>query len=279
MRLVLLVVAIGVSLLVSGCSSGPAPPQPGTPPFIWGAAQTTYKAGDFLKASDNFTQVTKSENEFTAKALPLAIVLNCGIAEGYNELADNFDIGAKTNRANPTPFRKQAQMCRVGATAASLQAAELAHKLMASEAGKAEKIPFELDYPSGSPSEPVQLQRVAKGMLFPDAEIESLQKAMVQRGVLLAVTRATGSGDDTAKALENFKKGPVTVDRAVFYLTLAKSLQEQAELFGPKKLDTPNRAKMLYNEAEGALKLAPDGKDKKEIQGKIDKAMKAMKST
>ncbi len=47
-------VAIALSiagLLAAGtsCSSGPQPPQPGTPAFYWAAANQTYRAGDFLK--------------------------------------------------------------------------------------------------------------------------------------------------------------------------------------------------------------------------------------
>lgn len=279
MRSFIVLVLVCLVLILAGCSSAPPAAQPGSPAFIWGAAKSTYAAGDFLKASDNLVQLDKSDNEFTARSMPWSIVLTTGIARGYSDLADNFDAGGRENRANPAPFRRQATLFRGYASGAAIQTAESLHRLMTSEAGKAEKIALDFAYPSGSQAEPVQLQRISKGMLFPEAEVEGIQKAMVQRGVLLSVARAVGAGDDTAKALDVFQKGNVSVDRATFLLEMARSLQEQADLFGPKKLDQPNRAKLLFNQAEEALKATPDGKARKDIQGKIDKARKAMKIT
>jgi hypothetical protein len=267
----------GFTLIIAGCSSGPQPPQPGTPPFLWAAAKTAYGAGDYRKASDNLTQLTKSENEFAARALPLSLVLEAGIARGYIQLADSFDTGAKANRTNPAPFRRQATVVRGYATTAATQAAEMMHKLLATD--KSESLPFEFPYPAASAGEPVQLQRVEKGMLFPDAEIEALEKAMVGRGVQLAVADAVGAGGDPAKAQEIFQKGEVKVARPVFVLAMAKSLVDAADLFSPKKLDQPNRVKMLCDVAEEALKTLPDSKEKKDLAAQIAKTRKASKVT
>jgi hypothetical protein len=278
MRLLLGALTIScLALTFSGCSSGPQPPQPGSPAFLWAAAKTTYGAGDFMKASDNLTQLTKSESEFTARAVPLAVVLNAGIARGYMQLADSFDAGAKASRANPTPFRRQATVFRGYATTAATQAAEMLHKLVATD--KSETIPYDLGYPTGSAAEPVALQRVEKGILLPDAEIDALQKAMVQRGVLLTTTRAVGAGDDSAKALDILKTGDVKISRPTFMLAMAKSLHDEADMFSPKKLDQPNRVKMLCDVAEEALKTLPEGKDKKDLAAQIAKTRKASKVT
>src|SRR5262249_28121102 len=153
----------------------------------------------------------------------------------YIDLADNFEAGARANRANPGPFRRQATLFRGQASSAALQCTELLHKYR--DSNKIDPIVAEFDYPNGSANEPVQLQRLSKGMLFPDAEIESLQKAMVQRGVLMSVTRAVGAGDDVAKALDIFKKGDVKIARPAFLLVMAKTLHTQADLYSPKKLD------------------------------------------
>jgi hypothetical protein len=265
----------GLSLIAAGCSSGPGPPQPGTPAFFWSAAKTTYGAGDFLRANDSLTQLAKSDNEFSARSQPWSIMISAGIAQAYMELADNFDLGAGANRANPIPFRRQATLFRSQASAAALQGAEIVHKFL--NENKADSIALELGYPTGNAAEPVQLQRVAKGMLFPGAEIEALQKAMVQRGVFLAVAHGVGAEDDVAKALEIFKAGDVKVARSVFLLATASALHDQAGLFGPKKLDQPNRLNMVCNEAEEALKSLPATKETKDLLGRIAKTRKAAK--
>jgi hypothetical protein len=274
-RIVAFFAVVGFCAIAISCSSAPQPPKPGTPAFIWGAARTTYASGDFLKASDNLSQIAKSENEFAVRSQPILLVLECGIAQGYTDLAENFENGARANRANPMPFRKQATLFRNYASAAAIQTAETTQKFLAG--AKTDAVAFEFGYPSGSASEPVQLQRVAKGMIVPDAEIEHLQKAMVQRGVLQAVTRATGSGNDVAKALDLFKTGDVKIPRAAFVLALAKALHEQAGLFGPKKFDQPLRVAMLCKQSEDAVKTIPESKETKDLLAQIAKTRKTSK--
>jgi hypothetical protein len=269
--------AVGLSLIVAACNSGPQPPQPGTPAFLWSAARTTYEKGDFLKANDSLTQLAKSDSEFSARAQPWSIMISAGVTQAYGELADNFDLGAKTNRVNPTAFRRQVSLFRSQASPSAMQCAEIAHKFL--NENKADSIALDLGFPSGNAAEPVQLQRVAKGMLFPDAEIEALHKAMVQRGVLLSVTRAVGAGDDAAKALEIFKKGDVKIARPVFLLAVAEALTEQADLFSSKRLGQSNRLTLLCDEAEEALKSIPATKETKDLTGRISKMRKAAKGT
>jgi hypothetical protein len=267
----------GSSLIAISCSSGPQAPQPGSPAFYWAAAKSTYGTGDFVKASENLSQLIRSDNEYSARAQPILMVLSAGMARAYMDLADNFDEGARANRANPMPFRRQATLFRGYASAAALQGAEIMHKYLTTP--KVDTVGFEFPYPNGSAAEPVQLQRVAKGMLFPDAEIEQLQRAMVQRGVLMAAARAVGARDDVAKALEIFKQGDVKIPRATFLLSMAKCLHDQAGLFGPRKLDQPQRVAMLCKEAEEAVKAVPEGKETKDLLGQIAKTRKASKVT
>jgi hypothetical protein len=267
---------VGFILMAASCSFGPQPPRPGTPEFLWSAAKTTYAAGDFPKANDNLSQLAKSDSEFTARAEPWSMVISAGMAQAYMDLADNFEAGAGANRANPTPFRRQVSVFRSQANAVVMQYAETVHKFLGDN--KSDSIALEFGYPAGSAAVPGQLERVAKGMIVPDADIESLQKAMVQRGVLLSATRAVGAADDPAKALEIFKAGDVKAPRPIFLTATAKALIDEADLFSPKKLDQPARAAMLCDEAEAALKSIPESKQTKELMGRIAKIRKATKA-
>jgi len=266
----------GFSLIAAGCSSGPQPPQPGTPGFYLAAAKSTYAAGDFLKTNDNLSQLSTSA-DYGARTQPWSIAISAGLAKGYMDLADNFEYGARANRTNPTPFRRQTQQLRSMASSSALQCAETAHKYMA--ANTADPVVFEFPFPSGSAAEPVQLQRVAKGMIVPDADIEALQKSMRQRGVLLTVTRMVGAGEDSAKALEMFKGGEVKIPRATFLLGLAQSLFDEANLYASQKQDQPDRMKLMLNEATEAAKAVPESKESKELLAKIAKLQKPGKKT
>lgn len=268
---------VSLILFASGCSSGPKPLQPGTPEFIWAAAKSTYASGDFLKAKDNLGQLAKGQTEFAARSQALSIVLSAGIAQAYIDLADNFEMGGRVNRANPTPFHRNSNLFRSQAASMAMENAEMIHQLLLGN--KAETIELAFGFPSGNSAEPVQLQRVAKGMILADSDVESLTREMVQRGVLLAMARAVGAPDDTAKALEIFKAGEVKAQRAVFLNSAAKALCDQAELFTAKKLDQPNRLGMLLKEADEAAAVLPDSKQVKELKSRIVKMKKAGRIT
>ncbi len=179
--------ALGIILCSAGCNSGPTPPQPGTPEFLWSVARTNYAAGDYVKAADNLTQLAKGTSEFAVRSRPLAILLSSGIAKAYVDLADSFEAGGKANRENPTPFIRKVNLFRGQASSASMQTAEAVHQFF--QSNPPDSIPLDLAYPRGSAAEPVSLQRVAKGMMLPDAETDALQKEMIERSVLFAVTR------------------------------------------------------------------------------------------
>ncbi len=266
-----------ISLIGAGCSSGPQPPQPGTPGFYWASAQSTYKTGDFLKTNDNLSQLSGSA-EYGVRAQPWIIVMNAGLAKGYIDLAENFEYGARANRANPTPFLRQVQGLHRAASSCAMQCAETFHKLMA--ATPTDTVAFEFPFPIGNATAPVQLQRVARGMMAPDAEIEDMQRMMLQRGVLLTVTQMVGAAGDPAKALEIFKSGTVQVPRATFLAATAKSLFEMTDLYIAKNLDQPDRLNVLCDEATAALKAVPATPETKELLTKIAaKARKPGKKT
>lgn len=265
-RTFLALAVAALSLIGAGCSSGPQPPQPGTPGFYWASAQSTYKAGDFLKTNDNLSQLSASA-DYGVRAQPWTIVMNAGLAKGYIDLAENFEYGARANRANPTAFIRQVQSLHRAAGSCAMQCAETIHKLLA--ATPTETVALEFPFPMGNATTPVQIQRVAKGMMAPDAEIEDMQKLMLQRGVLLTVTRMVGAAGDPAKALEIFKPGNVQVPRATFLTATAKSLFEMTDLYTAKNLDQPDRLNALCDEATAALKAVPATPETKELLAKI----------
>jgi hypothetical protein len=256
----------------ASCSSGPRPPEPGTPAFIWGAAKETYHSGDYRKASENLVQLIGTENEFTARARPLAAVISAGLAQGYFDIAESYEAGARANRANPTPFRKQVSSARSLASAAALEFAETMHAFL--EKDQQPNVVLACEYPTGSMTEPPAIERVAKGMLQQDSERDALEAAMLQHGVAVAMSRALGAPDDAAKTLELFKAGEPTVARATFVYGTAKAMYDLAALWGPTRLDLPNRVQLMSEEALAALKTIPETKDTKALSNRIQASLK-----
>lgn len=267
---------VTLSIFAAGCSSGPKPPQPGTPAFFLASAKSTYAAGDFIKTSDNLSQLA-NDAEFGARTEASSILISAGLAKGYADLAENYEYGGRANRNNPTPFRRQVTQYRNLAGAAAMQTTQSLHHFL--DANKVDPIVLEFGYPTGSAAEPVQLQRVAKGLMPPEGEIESLQNSMLQRGVLLITARAVAGSNDTAKALELFKTGEVKVPRATFLLAIGKALIDEADLYTPRKLDQPERLKVVCEHAAEAVGAVPQSAQTKELLSKIEKLRNPGKKT
>jgi len=275
MRVPVACLCASLVVLLASCTTGPRPPQPGTPAFYWSAAQETYRLGDFMKTADNLAAVTKTENEFTARARVWEIVVSSGLTQAYMELADSYEAGARANRKNPMPFRRQVSVFRSSAAGLAVQSGEAFHRYLQTD--KDAQVAVSFHYPLGSPNAPPEIRKAAGGILLPAAELERLQRAMLQRGVVLAACRAVGAGEDAAKAQEIFKTGQFP--RETFLVAMADMLHDQALLFGPTRLDQPNRLKMLCEQANQALAAVPPSKNTKELGSKIEKTLKKVRTT
>jgi len=276
-KTLLILTAAAALLLTWSCSSGPSGPEKGTPGFYWNAAKETFATGDYTKTLDNLDNLMKKDNEYRAQAYPWYLVLATGMAHGYMELADRFETGVKANKTDPTAFRRQVSDYRRSARELTMGFVEAFDGFQ--KASSDAEVTLAFPYPSGSPSEPTTIARVASGILPPDTEIETAQNAELKRTVLLATAQATGSGDDTTKAQALFKTSPVKVPRSTFMQAMATALYDHAMLFDKKKMDEPNRMELMLTRASAALKGMPDNKSIKELSGKIDKAQKTLKKT
>jgi len=259
--------AFALALLTASCSSGPEPPQPGTPTFNWNAAKRAYATGDFTKANESLSEIVKTDSEYAGRARTWSILLSAGTAQGYAELADAYEAGATANRANPMPFRKPISALRSMANAAILDSVQSFRTVLDSDRGAS--VEFAFSYPTGSAAEPPALKRVAGGVPILDTDATVLQTTMMQRGVVLAVCRAMGNPDDSAKTLEAFKAPEVRVPRETFLFGVAQMLNSLADLYIPRKLDQPDRAKLITDQALRALQAIPETKESKALMVKI----------
>ena len=246
------------------CATKSSGPKPGSPEFFWISAQAAYRSGDHIKASGMLSHVLSSENPFTTQARLGQILISAGLARGYSDLADEYEQGARMNRANPTPFRKQVSTYRAAAAQYSLQFTDTLHRLM--DINKDSSLPLSLPYPVASQTDPPQLKKLRGGAMLVGAEAETLQNGLLQQG-LLAVANRLGDTDPAAI----FKAGTITRDK--FLIATANLLYDQAALFGPTKLDQPKRLYVLCAEALEALDSVPETPETKALAAKIKKLM------
>ena len=267
-----LIIGVAMVLLFAGaCSNAPAGPQPGTPAFYWAAAGETWKAGDYVKTSEHLQRILSTDNEYGKRARVWDTVISSGLAQGYIELADVYEAGARANRNNPTPFRKEISTLRSLASSTAIQYTEDMHKL---DSIKDAEIPLAFPFPAGSAAQPAALKRISGGIIIQDTERDMLLTAMLQRGVVLSACAAAGTPDDAAAAQEKLKTGDAKVARDAFLLAQVRSMQSESDLFTGTKLDQPARLKMMSQEALEVLKALPPGKETKQLDEKIRARMK-----
>lgn len=277
MKFYALLLCVAALVMAVSCSTGPAPPQPGTPAFYWGAAKETFRSGDLLKTNDDLLEIIQTDNPFTARARAWQIVLSAGLLEGSADLAKAYEAGAKMNRNNSLPFHRQVTILRGQASRSALDFAQSVRTLLEKDAGPDILMAFE--YPPGSPHEPPNLNRVSAGLVLPESEASVLEAAMLERGAIRALSAAVGSPDNPARSLEMFQAGEVRVPRATFLFAAARMLYGQSGIFGDRQLDQPQRLRAMYDTALAALKTIPETKETKALAGAIQSAVKKMRTT
>jgi hypothetical protein len=269
-RMLLALSIAGAAGSTFSCSTSNAP-QPGTPAYFWAAANETFAANDYVKTSEHLDKILASDNEYTARARTWSLILISGMARGNMDLADNFEYGVKAKKADPGGFRKYISNSRSTAGRLGLQFAEA---FMRFQKGKDDPVVLAFHFPSGSAAPVPEFTRASVGQPLLPTEIESAQKHAIERAILLQTCAAAGAADDTAKALDLFKSGSAQVPRATFMTAMANVLYDQAQLFGPRKLDDPEKMKVFSNLASGALKDIPETKQTKELSAKLEAGMK-----
>jgi hypothetical protein len=203
------------------------------------------------------------------------MVVSAGMAGGYADMADAYEAGARANRPNPSPFRKQVIASRSLASAAAVDFVEGVHVFLQKD--RDPDVLLACEYPTGSLTEPAALRRVASGILIQDSEKDGLETAMIQRGVLQTLSQMVGAPEDAAKTLDLFKGGEPKIARTTFVFATAKALYDASALFGSMKLDQPNRLEALCGEAREALKSIPETRETKALAAKIEGALKKTK--
>ncbi|MBI4893154.1 MAG: hypothetical protein HY821_21200 [Acidobacteria bacterium] len=275
-RLSLALSAVLCAGLVS-CSSeqkGPQAAKPGTPAFFWAAANDGYKKGDFAAVVKNLGNIAASENEYKLKAQVSLIVINSGLARGDMEWADQLETGSKAARTRQLEFRKLVNTARTEASQAAMRTVDICHKLLPTL--KDSQIPVAFGVPAVNKDKPVEAEKLLKGVLPPEAELDAMRAKYQNRGVLLSVARFGDPSGDLAKATAALSAADAKVARTSFLAYVAGELTELSAVFGPKKLDHAGRARVLLEEAKEALAEVPQSPDRAKLQKKMDEAAKKL---
>ena len=258
--------------LATACSSGPPRARPGTSAFLWGEAKQSYRIGDLVKTDSTLLELSGTDNAFAADARVWQLVVSAGLTQGFSELAVAYESGGQHDSANPLRFRHQADSLRSFAATAALEFAQAVHNMVSGNQDATVKLAFA--FPPGSAVPPGGLLKISNGLWPRDSDKESVETAMLQRGVLRAVSTAVGRPEDPAAALAIFQAAEVGIPRQTFIEGMARLLFEESDLFGARRMDRPDKFFLMCREAREALGSIPESDDTKELATKIEDVLK-----
>ena len=260
---------VAAAILTSGCA-GPALIKPGSPAFFWAVANESYRTGDLLKADATLAELAEGNHEFAARAQIWQMVVSAGVSRGLWELADAYQAGSQVT---PAGFRGEASRLRSMAANTSLEFTQAVRN--SCEVPDA-SVQFAFGFPPGSPDLPPALTKISTGTWLPDAARETLERAMLERGVIEAISAAVGHPKDPAAALKVFQTPPVQVPRQTFFYQMADLLYQQTGLFDTKHLDRPERQMVMYKVALAALSSIDQADDAEALAARIHEAIKKL---
>lgn len=271
-------VLVGVLLSMAACSSsGPPRIQPGSPAFFWGSARDAQVKGDFNAVIENLGNLTGSTNEYRERAEVWQMAVSMGLARGDMEWADALMEGGKMSRGQMSEFRRVASMARGVAAQNVMRFAELAHGAMLK--GFPAEVELAFSLPTLESAKPPEMGKIAKGIFLQPADLNKTHNAMLDRGVVLTLTRMAGAGEDVDKARTLLASGSAKLKREEWLLSLAREFTGAADLFGPKKLNQDPRIKLMTDEALEALEKVPASEETKKLRKQIDDMRKKLPKT
>ncbi|HUI78879.1 MAG TPA: hypothetical protein VLY24_13215 [Bryobacteraceae bacterium] len=258
--------------ITTGCSSGPPEIKPGSPAFFWAVARESYRTGDLVKTDATLIDLGQTDSEFAAPARTWQAVVSAGMTQGYTAMAEAYEAGSHANPANALPFRKQASNLRSLAATTALEFAQATYNMAQSDQNAQVLLAF--GFPPGSAAPPEALAKLANGTWLTDADRDSLLTAMLQRGVVRAVSEAVGTPGDPGKAQAAFQTAEVRIPRETFLFGMAKLMYQEADLFSPMGMDRQDRFILMCRTAVETLRTIPQNKDTEALESEIQATLK-----
>jgi hypothetical protein len=277
----LVVFCLASAAWLSSCSSQTASSRMGTPEWYWSAARDQFAAGDFVKTQEHLEKLLDTSNPFKERAAVWHLVLLAGMADGYRDLAEAYSDGENASKKQGMEFHRIVIDMQRSSRQYTIGLAEDAGRFN-KEMGSAPQFAMDFTFPNGTATEVATLERVRKGIFPAEADRLSAQRQAVAREMVLTTAVMAGAGKDPAKAIEMFKTQPVQVPRATFLMELAQNLLEESAIFDRKKLNDPDKKKIMLQLASDCLKSAAEGgdaatqKQAKDVRAKIEKEQKAV---
>lgn len=226
---------MGVFLIGSGCSSGPA--TSGSEQYFTDAKSSLAKM-DYDAALKNLDRLIKTtEGQPLGKqGAVLRTALLAAMADGTKQMAEAYGGGAGQSGASG----RQGKFIKMKSDYYGIARARLMSSMeavMAQRNKLREPMALEIPFPDFAGTDPAAITKIQNGQWVDDSERYRAEIEAVRNSLARTLARLAGAGDDVHKGHATFDKGGVQIDPRIYLLELSNMFYKLSEMFDRRALD------------------------------------------
>ncbi|MDA1313150.1 MAG: hypothetical protein O2968_07430 [Acidobacteria bacterium] len=224
----------------------------------WTQVNREYKSRDYGDTLNYLNDVLRTENDYTARAAALKVVILGGITRSALAIEEACAKGiSRVGAWDSRPYTTCVDQFR---SRARTRALDLIDALSEFEKATAAGGDVSLDFPlpEGSARSSSMLGRTEAGSIPVEKVFDSAVALVVDHYIFVQVADLVAT-DDVAAVQKMFESPPVTVPKETFLVGVAKTLLAAAAVFGKDRLDDSAKQSATLKRARECLQPALEG--------------------
>jgi hypothetical protein len=229
---------------------------------FWKQVNREYESQDYINTLNYLNDILRTENDYTARAAALKVVILGGTTRAALEIEDACVAGISRVPAwDSGPYKNCIEAYRWQARTSTLALIDALPELEKSAAASG-AVPLDFPLPETSSDASPMIGRTRAGAMPVEQIFEPSVVRLVDHHIFLQVGDMVAT-DDAAAVKKMFESRPVTVPKEAFLVGVAKTLLLGARVFGADQLDDSTKKSATLERARECLQPALKGSDAK----------------
>lgn len=226
----------------------------------WKQVNREFESRDYINTLNYLDDLLQTENDYTARAAALKVVILGGTTRAALEIEDACARGIyRVARAGAAPYQACVERFRWRARTDTLGLMDALNEFEKS-AEPAGTVSLDFPLPEASVEPSPMIGRTLAGSIPVEKVFEPSVARIVDRQILLQVCDLVAKGD-VAAAKGRFESPPVIIPKEAFLVGVARTLLAAAAVFGEERLADPVKRSAALKRARDCLQPALDGTD------------------
>jgi hypothetical protein len=226
----------------------------------WKQVNREYESRDYINTLNYLDDLLKTDNDYTARAAALKVVILGGMTRSALEIEDACAKGIyKVARGDFGPYKSCMERFRWQARTSTLGLMDALNELE-KRTGAAATVPLDFSLPDTTSEPSPMIGRTLAGSMPAEKVFEPSVARILDRQIFLQVCDLVAAGD-AAAVKDQFESPPVTTPKEAFLVGAAKTLLAAAAVFAEDRLADPAKRSATLKRARECLQPALDRGD------------------